>query len=58
MPSAEKKIRNKNIYKLRISDPNKWTFEELGKEFGVTRQAVSLQLIKFIKEIKVKYAEI
>lgn len=49
MPSPEKKQRNKNIYKLRKSNPEKWTFEALGQEFNISR-VTAYQIYKREKE--------
>jgi len=34
-----KKERNAMIYDLRVGDPEKWSFTEIGKIFNITKQA-------------------
>lgn len=38
MPSPENVGRNKGLVQKRIQDPKKWTFESLGKYYGISRE--------------------
>lgn len=33
-----KELRNKQIVRMRLKDPKKWTFERIAEHFNITRQ--------------------